>query len=77
MTIWQICICAPRSTIHHCGSEKALDQRVPAFPSFPAEAGLAAFSTEEALAGLLRAALAVPQLVPVPMVPITWNSHSE
>ncbi len=42
---------APRSTWIHCGSENALDQRVPVFPSVAFEAGNVAFSTEEAVVG--------------------------
>ena len=30
---------APRSTCSHCGSEKALDQRVPVLPSTASDAG--------------------------------------
>ena len=41
----------PRSTWSHCGSLNALDQRVPALPSTAAEAGVPAFSVEEAVAG--------------------------
>ncbi len=42
---------APRSTCSHCGSEKALDQRVPVLPSTAFEAGNAAFSSDDAVAG--------------------------
>jgi len=38
----------PRSTSSHCGSEKALDQRVPVLPSTALEAGKLAFSVEDA-----------------------------
>ncbi len=41
----------PRSTWIHCGSANPLDQRVPVSPSTAAEAGVAAFSTEEAVTG--------------------------
>jgi hypothetical protein len=42
----------PRSTWSHCGSEKALDQRVPVvLPSTAADAGVPAFSVDEAVAG--------------------------
>jgi hypothetical protein len=54
-------VVAPRSTWSHCGSLNALDQRLPALPSTAAPAGKAAFSTDEAVAGLPCAALAVPQ----------------
>src|SRR4051812_1082075 len=43
---------APRSTWSHCGSAAALDQRVPALPSTAAEAGVPAFSVDEAVAVL-------------------------
>jgi len=67
----------PRSTWSHCGSEEALDQRVPVFPSTAADAGNEAFSVEDAVAGWFSAASAVPQVVlPLP-VPYTPNSHSE
>ena len=67
---------APRSTWIHCGSLNALDQRVPVLPSTAAEAGVPAFSVDEAVAALPWAAFAVPQPA-VPIVPKTWNSHSE
>lgn len=71
---------APRSTRTHWGSEAWLDQRVPGSPSKAAAAGVPAFSTEEAAAGLPCAALALshepPGVVP-PVVPKTWNSHRE
>src|SRR5258706_99541 len=50
-TTWEIVAVAPRSTCSHCGSLAALDQRVPALPSTAAEAGVPAFSTDEAVAG--------------------------
>ena len=53
----------PRSTWSHWGSEAALDQRVPALPSKAAEAGVPAFSVEDAVAGLSRAAVLVAQVV--------------
>jgi hypothetical protein len=40
----------PRSTCSHCGTLNALDQRVPALPSTAADAGVPAFSVEEAVA---------------------------
>src|SRR4051794_6108096 len=43
---------APRSTWIHCGSLKALDQRVPAVPSVASVAALGAFSAGEAVVGL-------------------------
>src|SRR5947207_2769372 len=52
----------PRSTSSHCGSENALDHRVPVLPSVAADAGVPAFSAEEAVAVLLSATLAVPQV---------------
>src|SRR5260221_466673 len=50
--MWQIGWDDPRSTWSHCGSLKALDQRVVVSPSTAAEAGVVAFSTEDAVAGL-------------------------
>src|SRR5437879_5090963 len=50
-TTWQTVAVPPRSTCSHCGSLKALDQRVPVSPSTAAEAGVPAFSTDEAVAG--------------------------
>src|SRR5579859_6227502 len=52
----------PRSTSSHCGSEKALDHRVPVFPSTAFDAGKLAFSSDEAVAALPCARLAVPQV---------------
>src|ERR1700750_453222 len=52
----------PRSTSSHWGAEKAEDQRVPVLPSTAAEAGVPAFSVEEAVAVLFSAALVVPQV---------------
>src|SRR4249920_2318309 len=43
---------APRSIWIHCGSEKALAQRVPALPSTAFVAAVPPFSTEEAVTGL-------------------------
>src|SRR5688572_19475642 len=43
---------APRSIWIHCGSEKALDQRVPALPSTAFAAAVPPFSTEDAVTGL-------------------------
>src|SRR3954470_10708108 len=42
---------APRSIWIHCGSAKALDQRVPALPSTAFAAAVPAFSTEDAVTG--------------------------
>src|SRR5690349_5269512 len=61
---WQMFLAEPRSTCSHCGSENALDQRVPVLPSTAAEAGKPAFSVDDAVAGWLRAAFAVPQVLP-------------
>src|ERR1017187_9217782 len=52
----------PRSTSSHCGSEKALDQRVPRLPSTAFEAGEPAFSREDAVAVLFSARLVVPHV---------------
>ncbi len=51
----------PRSICNHCGSEKALPQRVPGLPSTAAEAGTPACSVDEAVAGRFSATFAVPQ----------------
>src|SRR5215470_2161634 len=58
----------PRSTCSHWGSLNALDHRVPVLPSTAALAGVPAFSTEEAVAGLpcdsrVAAAWAVPTAI--------------
>ena len=54
----------PRSTSSHCGSENALDHRVPVFPSTAFEAGKLAFSVEDAVAVLPWAMFVVPQVPP-------------
>jgi hypothetical protein len=54
----------PRSTWIHYGSENALDHRVPALPSTAAEAGVPAFSVDEAVAVRPCAAFVVEQPVP-------------
>ncbi|GAB3934124.1 hypothetical protein GCM10027614_06560 [Micromonospora vulcania] len=60
----------PRSTRSHCGSLAALAQRVPALPSTAADAARPASWMDEAVAGWLRAALALPQVgVPPPISP--------
>src|SRR5690349_11908233 len=43
---------APRSTCNHCGSPKALDQRVEVLPSTAAAAAVPLFSVDDAVAGL-------------------------
>src|ERR1022692_2145500 len=60
---WQIDRVEPRSTSSHCGSENALDQRVPRFPSVAAAAVKPALSSEDAVVGWLSARLVVPQPV--------------
>jgi hypothetical protein len=75
-TTWQMLWLLPRSTRIHCGSLKALDQRVAVFPSNAADAGVPAFSVDDAVAGRPAAALAVPQ-APDVSSPMTWNSHRE
>src|SRR5918999_1151212 len=50
-TTWLMVAVPPRSTWSHCGSLKALDQRVPGLPSTAAAAGVPAFSADEAVAG--------------------------
>src|SRR5215469_16891393 len=54
-TTWLMVDTDPRSTCSHCGSEKALDQRVPVLPSTALEAGKVAFSSEDAVAGAFSA----------------------
>src|SRR5262245_48441051 len=76
-TTWQTACAEPRSTSSHCGSENALDQRVPAFPSTAADAGVPAFSVEDAVAVLFSARFVLSQVRPPEDVPNTWNSHSE
>src|ERR1700750_2623929 len=66
----------PRWTPSHWGSEKAEDQRVPVLPSTAAEAGVPAFSVEEAVAGLFSATLVVPQVAgPPPPPPPAGSVH--
>src|SRR5260370_22512179 len=55
----------PRSTRSHCGSENALDHRVPVFPSVAAEAGNEALWIVDAVVGWLSAILVVPQSAPL------------
>jgi len=50
-TTWSTAAVAPRSTCSHCGSLNWLDQRVSVLPSTAAEAGVPAFSTDEAMTG--------------------------
>src|SRR5258706_3012602 len=59
----------PRSIWIHCGSEAALDQRVPALPSTARLGVVPAFSLDEEVAVLLSATLFVPQ--PVEVVDVT------
>src|SRR5581483_12364061 len=59
-TTWQIDWAEPRSTSSHCGSENALDQRVPRLPSVAADAGKLAFSSDDAVAVLFSATFVVP-----------------
>src|SRR3569833_4033795 len=56
---WQTSAVPPRSICSHCGSAKALDHRVDVLPSTAAEAGVGAFSVEEAVALRPCAAFAV------------------
>src|SRR5260370_37026396 len=65
MTTWQMAMLAPRSTWSHCGSLKALDQRVPASPSAAFAAAVPAFSVDEAVVGRPSATLAAPPPPPV------------
>src|SRR5689334_14889838 len=55
----------PRSTCSHCGSLKALDQRVPVLPSTALPAAVPAFSCDEAVAGRPCARFVVPQPPPL------------
>src|SRR5262249_27939674 len=50
-TTWQIDWTDPRSTSSHCGSENALDHRVPRFPSVAFDAGYDALSSDDAVVG--------------------------
>ena len=66
---WQIVWLEPRSTCSHCGSENALDQRVPVLPSTAAEAGSAGVLDRRRGGGLVeggvrRAAAAAAARVP-------------
>src|ERR1035441_9385989 len=72
-TTWQIDWVEPRSTSSHCGSENALDQRVPRLPSTASWAGKPAFSSEEAVAVLFSARFVVPQVPPPPAVTVQLN----
>src|SRR5581483_7191136 len=76
-TTWHTDCVDPRSTSSHCGSENALDQRVPVLPSTAADAGKLAFSSDDAVAVLFSATFVVPQPPPLPVPANTWNSHSE
>ena len=58
---WQIDWVEPRSTSSHCGSENALDQRVPVLPSVAFAAGNVAFSSDDAVVGRFSARFVVPQ----------------
>src|ERR1700761_7352620 len=60
----------PRSTSSHCGSENADDHLVPVLPSTAAEAGVPAFSVEEAVAVLFSATLVVPHVPPPLLLPV-------
>src|SRR5258708_40355735 len=74
-TTWLTVWVAPRSTASHCGSLNAEDQRVPVLPSTAADAGVPAFSVEDAVAVLPWDSRVAP---PEPAgVPKTWNSQSE
>src|ERR1035437_3166510 len=67
----------PRSTSSHCGSENALDQRVPVFPSTASAAGVPTFSVEDAVAVLFSVTLVVPRVPPPPLPgPQTLNANS-
>src|SRR6266849_11063112 len=74
---WQMACDEPRSTWSHCGSENALDQRVPVLPSTALAAGVPAFSVEDAVAVLFRARLAVPHVPPPPPLPVPYTPNSQ
>src|SRR5579862_241334 len=61
----------PRSTSSHCGSENALDHRVPVLPSTALDAGKLAFSSDDAVAVLPWAMLAVPQVAAAAESPVS------
>src|SRR5258706_15393510 len=63
----------PRSTCSHCGSENALDHRVPALPSTALPGGVPAFSALEEVAFLPNATFVVPQPPPLPEVTVQLN----
>src|SRR5690348_10613071 len=65
-TTWQMLYVAPRSTCIHCGSENALDHRVPVLPSTARFGPVPAFSLPELVAVLLSATFVVPQDPPPP-----------
>src|SRR5258708_4745911 len=48
---WQIFETEPTSTLSHCGSDHALDQRVDRLPSVALDAGSEAFSPDDAVVG--------------------------
>src|SRR5579859_6531436 len=75
-TTWQIVRVAPRSSWIHCGSEKALDHRVPVLPSTALPGGNAPLSVDDAVAGTPRA-LSVAVSHDVVGLPKTWSSLSE
>src|SRR5450432_3315819 len=76
---WQMDWAEPRSTSSHCGSENALDQRVPRFPSVASAAGNDALCVDDAVVGWFSARLVVPQMPDPPPEPEpkTWNSQRE
>ena len=71
---WQIDWVEPRSTSSHCGSENALDQRVPRLPSVALTAGNEPFSWEDAVVGRCSATFVVPQLAARAAGPLTIAS---
>src|SRR5260370_41427056 len=71
----QIAWLDPRSTWSHCGSLKALDQRVPVLPSTAADAGNEAFSSDDAVAGRPWATSADPPPAPPAGPTASSNSH--
>ena len=55
----------PRSTSSHCGSENALDQRVPVLPSVASWGGKLALCSDDAVVGWFSARSVVPQVPPL------------
>src|SRR5215469_1906051 len=78
MTTWQMDWVEPRSTSSHCGSEKALDQRVVRLPSVALEAGHAGPWMEDAVVGWCNARFVVPQeaAAALPALTVVTDRHA-